>query len=193
LHARGIEILFQVWLLYYYTTLALRENILKVNGSNIKHWWIIHHYLSIGVSLTVITWPVDSSSYHYFQSQFLYLSLVQAIVQILQTSYQSAKLYKLIAMGKADTMDVTGAGFIWLDFGLIKQSPSVTFLLPCLLFVQGFQLYNALTLLNLASYQSVEWQVIACGILFCALALGNLGTTFYTYKEKFFEGKKKVK
>ena len=26
-HSRALEILFQVWLLYYYTTLALRENV----------------------------------------------------------------------------------------------------------------------------------------------------------------------
>lgn len=40
----------QAWLLYYYVTLALRENILNVNGSFIKPWWILHHYVSIGTS-----------------------------------------------------------------------------------------------------------------------------------------------
>ena len=36
----------QLWLLYYYTTLALRENILLANGSDILHWWIYHHLVS---------------------------------------------------------------------------------------------------------------------------------------------------
>ena len=35
----------QLWLLYYYTTLSLRENILLANGSNIMQWWILHHYV----------------------------------------------------------------------------------------------------------------------------------------------------
>lgn len=34
----------QLWLLYYYLTLSLRENILLANGSDILHWWIYHHY-----------------------------------------------------------------------------------------------------------------------------------------------------
>lgn len=29
----------QAWLLYFYTSLALRENILKVNGSDIRPWY----------------------------------------------------------------------------------------------------------------------------------------------------------
>jgi hypothetical protein len=77
------EILFHVWLLYYYTSLALRENILRVNGSSkiihrandvmmtnrgaisdIKSWWIIHHYLSIVVSLTLIMFPKVVTLFH---------------------------------------------------------------------------------------------------------------------------------
>jgi len=30
----------QLWLVYYYCSLALRENVLAVNGSNIRQWWI---------------------------------------------------------------------------------------------------------------------------------------------------------
>jgi len=57
-----VKAFFQVWLLYYYISLALREHILKVNGSLIKWWWIIHHYLSIGVSLLLLTWPGTPSN-----------------------------------------------------------------------------------------------------------------------------------
>ncbi|KAL1069552.1 hypothetical protein V6Z11_D12G274300 [Gossypium hirsutum] len=32
------------WLLFLYTGLALRENILRSNGSDIRPWWIYHHY-----------------------------------------------------------------------------------------------------------------------------------------------------
>jgi len=187
--ARAVQILFQVWLLYYYVTLALRENILKVNGSHINPWWIVHHYLSIALSITIVTWPPDSPNYTQFLPQFLYFCLGQGLVQILQTRYQSVKLYKLIAMEKADTMDVAGElSGSWLDF-----TSSVTFLLPFLLFVQFFQLYNGYTLLRLAATNLVEWQVIACGLLFLALGIGNLSTTIYTYKQKFVSSSKKSK
>jgi hypothetical protein len=131
---RVIEILFQVWLLYYYTTLALRENILKVNGSNINPWWIIHHYLSIAMCFCLLTWPVDAN-YVKFLPQFLYFSGLQGIVQMLQNRYQSSKLYKLIAMGKADRMDVTselGSNIL----SALGCSPGLTLLLPFLLVVQ---------------------------------------------------------
>ncbi|CAI7759159.1 unnamed protein product [Closterium sp. NIES-54] len=34
---------YQAWLLLFYTSLALRENILRINGSDIRPWWIYHH------------------------------------------------------------------------------------------------------------------------------------------------------
>ena len=54
---------FQLWLTYYYITLALREHILKVNGSNINAWWIAHHYIAILLSAIVLTWDCDTPAY----------------------------------------------------------------------------------------------------------------------------------
>ena len=34
-------LLLQAWLLFFYTSLALRENILRVNGSDIRPWYIL--------------------------------------------------------------------------------------------------------------------------------------------------------
>ena len=104
---RALEIIFQIWLLYYYVSISLRENILRVNGSNIRPWWIIHHYLSTVVSLVTLTWP-DGPAFRTFIKQNLYMTLAQGVVQILQTRYQQGRLYKLVAMGKATRMDVTG-------------------------------------------------------------------------------------
>jgi len=186
---RAIEILFQIWLLYYYVTLALRENILKVNGSNIKQWWIYHHYISIAISLTILTWSTESITYAHFLSQFLYFSLFQGCVQILQNKYQTSKLYKMIAMGKADTMDVTGEGLLTLEktSSWLSLSPSINVLLPFLLFVQAFQIYNGITCLHLgySHFEDVEWEVFACGILFLALGIGNLIATLDTYMQKY--------
>ncbi len=182
IQSRAIEILFQVWLLYYYTTLALRENILRSNGSNINGWWIIHHYLSMAISISILTWGPDSSNYVHFLPQFMVFSLFQGAVQVMQNIYQSSKLYSLIAMGKASRMDVTSeVGVFWH----IGCSPGLTFLLPFLLFVQSFQLYNSYTLLEMALTSSVEWQVWALGVFFLAVGLGNLSTTLWTYRQKW--------
>jgi hypothetical protein len=180
---RIIESLFQVWLLYYYITLALRENILKVNGSNIKYWWIVHHYLSIAISLTILIWAPQSPVYTRFVAQFLWFSFFQALVQMLQTQYQTAKLYKLVSLGKASRMDVTGD----FDAGVESScNPGLYFLLPFLLFMQGWQFYNGYTLIKLflESDFKLEWQVLITGVLFLSVSLGNFGTTVTTYYEK---------
>jgi len=188
---RALEIMFQVWLLYYYLTLALRENILQVNGSNIKNWWIYHHYISIAVSFVILTWPPESEPYHHFLPQFLYFSLLQGLVQILQNRYQSDKLYKAIALGQADTMDVTGEGLLYMSSSprsVTHFSPSISVLLPFLLFVQCFQIYNGYCLLEqlmLLPLHTIEWQVVACGILFVSLGVGNLYNTLVITWKKY--------
>ena len=34
-------------LLWFYCTLTVRESILIVNGSRIRGWWVMHHYISV--------------------------------------------------------------------------------------------------------------------------------------------------
>nr|XP_054768068.1 ion channel TACAN-like [Lytechinus pictus] len=34
-------------LVWYYCTLVIRESILRHNGSRIKGWWVVHHYLTV--------------------------------------------------------------------------------------------------------------------------------------------------
>jgi hypothetical protein len=50
--------LYQAWLLFLYTSLALRENILRVNGSDIRRWWIYHHYCAMVMALMSLTWEI---------------------------------------------------------------------------------------------------------------------------------------
>ncbi|KAM9969860.1 hypothetical protein ACTFIR_001697 [Dictyostelium discoideum] len=174
----------QIWLLYYYITLALRENILLVNGSSIKPWWIMHHYLSIAGSLTNLLFPL-SESFSYFLPQVTYFSGCQGLVQILTNRYQQGRLYKLVAMGKANIIDVTGESEGWgNDPG---WTPSALFLFPFLLFVQFFQLYNSFSFFAFAYQRSgyVEWQVFSCGFIFLCLGLGNLLTTLSVYYQKW--------
>ncbi|KAJ6887220.1 transmembrane protein 120 [Populus alba x Populus x berolinensis] len=50
--------LYQAWLLFLYTGLALRENILRANGSDIRPWWIYHHYCAMIMALVSLTWDI---------------------------------------------------------------------------------------------------------------------------------------
>uniref|UniRef100_A0A2C9WIY2 TMPIT-like protein n=1 Tax=Manihot esculenta TaxID=3983 RepID=A0A2C9WIY2_MANES len=50
--------LYQAWLLFLYTGLALRENILRANGSDIRPWWIYHHYCAMIMALVSLTWEI---------------------------------------------------------------------------------------------------------------------------------------
>ncbi|XP_028098081.1 uncharacterized protein LOC114297792 isoform X2 [Camellia sinensis] len=53
------KLVFQAWLLILYTGLALRENILRVNGSDIRPWWIKHHYFAMAMALISLTWETQ--------------------------------------------------------------------------------------------------------------------------------------
>jgi hypothetical protein len=50
---------YQAWLLFFYTSLALRENILRVNGSDIRPWWVYHHYCAMVMALVSLTWGIQ--------------------------------------------------------------------------------------------------------------------------------------
>lgn len=49
----------QAWLLFFYTSLAFRENILRANGSDIRPWWVYHHYLAMAMALVSLTWGIQ--------------------------------------------------------------------------------------------------------------------------------------
>jgi hypothetical protein len=171
-----LEVIFHIWLLYYYTSLALRENILKVNGSNIKPWWIIHHYLSIITSLAALMLPV--AIYHELVDVFLYFGVFQGVVQMLMNRYQSAQLYRHIALGRADRMDVVGDG-------QLSWAPSAWVLLPFLLIFQLSQLVLAYLLWVLMNKVGFDWHLVLLGAVFVMLGVGNITTTLLTYVEKF--------
>ncbi|XP_011831696.1 PREDICTED: transmembrane protein 120A isoform X1 [Mandrillus leucophaeus] len=152
LNSRVTDATFNFLLVWYYCTLTIRESILINNGSRIKGWWVFHHYVSTFLSGVMLTWP-DGLMYQKFRNQFLSFSMYQSFVQFLQYYYQSGCLYRLRALGERHTMDLTVEGFqSWMWRGL-------TFLLPFLFFGHFWQLFNALTLFNLArDPQCKEWQ-----------------------------------
>ncbi|XP_028937532.1 ion channel TACAN [Ornithorhynchus anatinus] len=179
LNSRVTDSAFNFLLVWYYCTLTIRESILINNGSKIKGWWVSHHYISTFLSGVMLTWP-DGPMYQKFRNQFLSFSMYQSFVQFLQYYYQSGCLYRLRALGERHNMDLTVEGFqSWMWRGL-------TFLLPFLFFGHFWQLFNAVTLFQLAREpQCHEWQVLMCGLPFLFLFLGNFFTTLRVVHQKF--------
>ncbi|KAA8593958.1 hypothetical protein FQN60_004792 [Etheostoma spectabile] len=175
---RFLDAIFNFLLLWYYCTLTIREGILITNGSRIKGWWVFHHYISAFLSGVMLTWP-DGNLYKIFRNQFLAYSLYQSFVQCLQCYYQSGCLYRLRALGERHNMDLTVEGFqSWMWKGL-------TFLLPFLFFGHFWQLFNSLSLFQMAQLpECKEWQVLMCGLCFLILFMGNFFTTVAVVRHK---------
>jgi len=181
---RVTELLFLSWLLYYYVTLALRENILKVNGSNIKGWWIHHHLIAVMVPLLMISWPKDDV-YDKFMLYFHIICFYQGIVQILQNRYQKGRLYNLVALGKAGHMDVTGGEHTgsWL-VDLRQWTPTFLIILPFLLILQISQIILGVQLIRFVVFEHGSFHAGLLGFIFTILGCGNLFTTIKIYFEK---------
>nr|XP_032823713.1 transmembrane protein 120B-like [Petromyzon marinus] len=168
-------------LVWYYCTLTLRESILINNGSRIKGWWVIHHYVSTFLSGVMLTWP-DGEMYQSFRTQFLGFSVYQSVVQFLQYYYQSGCLYRLRALGERRSLDITVEGFqSWMWRGL-------AFIIPFLFFGHFWQLYNSYTLYHMSlSPQCREWQVHVEALVFFVLFIGNFFTTLKVVSSKMRE------
>ncbi|XP_059662078.1 uncharacterized protein LOC132308108 [Cornus florida] len=185
--------LYQAWLLFLYTGLALRENILRVNGSDIRPWWIYHHYCAMIMALVSLTWEIKGQP-NCTQKQrgvqlFLQWAMMQGVAMLLQNRYQRQRLYTRIALGKAKRMDV-----VWGETAGVDGQ--LWLLCPILFTLQGFEAYVGLLLLKPALVGFVsEWQVIFCGVLLVLMAVGNFTNTVETLmaKSKFKAKMKRVR
>ncbi|KAL6501000.1 hypothetical protein OROHE_025197 [Orobanche hederae] len=174
--------LYQAWLLYLYTGLALRENILRVNGSDIRPWWIKHHYCAMGMAVISLTWEIergpDCAQKQRGVELFLKWAIMQGVAMILQNRYQRQRLYTRIALGKARRMDV-----VWGETAGVEGQ--LLLLCPILFILQGFEAYVGFLLLKTAfAGFSLDWQVITCGILLIIMAVGNFANTVQTLVTK---------
>lgn len=94
------------FLVYHYATMSLREHILVINGSNIRPWWIVHHYLSIAIAATLLIWP-SGPSYYAIRKEIVCFGIYIAGVQLLQYRQQVNRLYTLRALSRVDPMETT--------------------------------------------------------------------------------------
>ncbi|KAL7605699.1 hypothetical protein Lser_V15G16381 [Lactuca serriola] len=185
--------IYQAWLLFLYTGLALRENILRVNGSDIRPWWIYHHYFAMAMALISLTWEIerqpDCAQKQKGIQLFLRWAIMQGVAMLLQNRYQRQRLYTRIALGKARRMDV-----VWGETAGVKGQ--LWILLPILFVLQAFEAYVGVLLLKTAVVGVIsEWQVVTCGILLIIMAVGNFANTVQTlvlksrFKAKMKKGK----
>mmetsp|Transcript_10228 Transcript_10228/g.14973 ORF Transcript_10228/g.14973 Transcript_10228/m.14973 type:complete len:317 (+) Transcript_10228:52-1002(+) len=179
LKGRVWDTFYQLFMAYFYVSLALRESILRVNGSKIHRWWIWHHYLSIAISFTFISWP-PTEIYRSLRWQFMSFSIYNGCVMLLQYYYQTQRLYVMMSLGKANKMDVVSTDVT--DFNLLP-------FLIVLSFVGHLQQALMSIRLGYILYQntwSAEWQTYVVGILFTAVATGNIITTSAIVRRKYW-------
>lgn len=174
---RALELVFLFLLVWYYCTLTIRESILKVNGSRIKGWWRLHHFISTVCAGVLLVWP-QGEPWQLFRSQFMFFNVYISLVQYMQFRYQKGVLYRLKALGERHNMDITIEGFhSWMWRGL-------SFLIPFLFAGYMFQFYNAWTLYQLTKHPDATWQIPVLSILFLILFIGNTLTTLLVIPQK---------
>ena len=175
---------FQLWLMYYYITMSLRLNILQVNGSRIKNWWIWHHYISAALATSMLTWQGDD--YQQYELRFQYFMIFQGVVQLAQNWYQKRRHYSLRALGKLNPGDVASSETPQ------RSDPQLMVLLPFLLLTQGLELFFGFLLLQAAFQQAKPGGSVGSwlthesfsGSCFVTLGLGNFVTLCQTLIEK---------
>jgi len=181
----------QVFMVYYFFSLAIRENVLKLNGSRIKRWWILHHYLSIITSfLSLLLLRSAYLEYKGFFTYNTYLSLWVAAVMWVQNQYQEARHYARVAMGKASIFDgTTGETLVEAP----SQSSSWYFILVPLLYLTyifeaslaGYCFVEFLAQYSQQKYLRLfELELLMVGVLWFMIAFGNFATTSRTIHMK---------
>lgn len=179
---RVLDLVFMFLIVWYYCTLTIRESILIVNGSRIKGWWRLHHFISCGLGGVLLVWP-DGPTYRDFREQLMIFNIYVTFLQYLQFVYQKGCLYRLRCLGERQDMDITIDGFhSWMWKGL-------GFLLPFLYIGYLMQLYNAYTLYLLSFHEGASWQVPVLSALFLILGAGNIITTSLTIPKKWADSK----
>jgi len=188
LDTHWINIFHHLWLLYYFVSLALRENILLVNGSNIRPWWIYHHYISAAGVVVWLVWPLTDIYLSYVPYVTL-LSFYTGLVQSLQILFYRKRDYANRALGKSGPMDVS------YPETLTELPKELLILVPFLFVAQLWQVALGLsffrTLATECNIFSKHWteykeelQVFASGVFSVVLGMGNFISTILTVYSK---------
>jgi hypothetical protein len=71
-------------MIYVYVAMAARESMLLMNGSHIRSWWILHHYLSAVTCMITLALPVDSPRLQSYIQSWLHWTVMQSILMLAQ-------------------------------------------------------------------------------------------------------------
>jgi hypothetical protein len=168
----------QLWLLYYYLTLSLRENILLANGSDILHWWIYHHYISMFISVIMLLFPND----YLIQSrlvEMLVFGATQGFVMMFQNNYQKKRLYTRKALGKAKAIDIDSTETLQEKPSDLKILIPLLFLLYAMEFWFGGSFIYHYVIDRYDTNFDIQYpvSVLLMGVAFITLGLGNAYST----------------
>eukprot|EP00800_Vazella_pourtalesii_P011559 TRINITY_DN2783_c1_g2_i3.p1 TRINITY_DN2783_c1_g2~~TRINITY_DN2783_c1_g2_i3.p1 ORF type:complete len:306 (-),score=54.55 TRINITY_DN2783_c1_g2_i3:60-977(-) len=103
------QIIMYSLLLWYYFTLTIREHILIKNGSKIKSWWLLHHYITIIITMLLLTWP-PGDCYTQSHDVLMFSILMTSVIQLVQFFYQRKTIDRNIMMGKDNYLRTTNEG-----------------------------------------------------------------------------------
>ncbi|BAM79918.1 hypothetical protein, conserved [Cyanidioschyzon merolae strain 10D] len=177
--SRWPSLLLQMFIAYYYSALALRESVLVANGSNIRRWWRLHHYLSLVLAVVVLTWP-DGEAYAEFRGEIHFLGLYLSLLQILQARYQMSRLYTLRSLGKAGELDVANTD----SPAQLHWGANMSLLLPAILVAHALQAWTAVRAFQVYFKYPRVAQALLGGTITLITCIGNVVTTFRTLREK---------
>jgi hypothetical protein len=197
-----------VFLLWFYSSLSLRENVLRCNGSSIRPWWVRHHYYGVFLALSALSMPAQNyMSRKAFFDPYCQLAFAQGLVMLLQNRYQRRRMYTRVALGKSSSMDVVSSGIS----GQLKLLYPLLFFLQVLYLRSSFlclaaststlgkyvystsQIYKRISTMSekvsqwierTAAHNAPPWQVSHCGILLLLMAGGNTLSLLSTIHEK---------
>ncbi|KAK4532581.1 hypothetical protein CCYA_CCYA13G3438 [Cyanidiococcus yangmingshanensis] len=177
--SRWPSLLLQLFIAYYYSALALRESVLVANGSNIRRWWRLHHYLSLILAVVVLTWP-DGEAYAEFRGEIHFLGLYLSLLQILQARYQMSRLYTLRSLGKAGELDVANTD----SPAQLHWGANMSLLLPAILVGHALQAWTAVRAFQVYFKYPRVAQALLGGMITLITCIGNVVTTIRTLRAK---------
>lgn len=161
-------------LVYYYSVLTLREHIMVANGSHIRFWWRLHHYLCVVIAGVLLIWP-NGVARQSMRLPLIHFAMFVSAVQVLQYRYQMRRLYTLRALNRVGPMETT------TESATVHVKSDLAFLLPFLLFGHGWQFLLAKRFLECAGECSAStWHVPALAVLFLMIGAGNLTAVLVT-------------
>ncbi|OAG28919.1 hypothetical protein NEDG_01058 [Nematocida displodere] len=159
--------------MYIYSTLTIREHILINNGSNIKGWWLLHHYVCIVLTGMMLTCP--EVSFKQIRTPILKFMFLHSCSQVFQYQYQMRRLYVLRALKKAHPLETTS------DILSVSLSANLGIVVFFLIFFQVIQMYVSYYIYHLHCLNKWNhYQPFIGSILIGALAVGNVSTILYT-------------